>query len=342
VVQDAAQRVVAQRTLPKWARRAYDSDLVSSISTKLILAFAAVYVVWGSTYLAIKHVVTTMPPLGSAGVRFIVAGAILYIFLRLREPFRPTRLHWRSAAIIGSFLLLGGNGLVVLAGHAVPSAMTALVVGATPMWMVLLDWLFFRGPRPTARIGLGLALGFGGVLLLVDPHQLDLSGKQLNPLMLALPMGACFFWSIGSLYARRAPLPPNAMMATALEMIAGGVALCVAATLRGEWTLIDPARFSTASVVALVYLTLVGSLVGFSAYVYLLKHATPAAASSYAFVNPLVAVMLGWIDGETLRPTVFLAGALVVGAVVLITLRSRRKADAAPVVPAHTAPAAVE
>jgi len=301
---------------------------VQSDRSKLLLAFASVYLIWGSTYLAIRYLVETMPPFASAGARFVVAGLILYGIVRWFDPVRPTPADWRAATIIGGLLLLGGNGLVMFASRVVPSSLNALVIAVTPLWMVLFDWLLFRGERPAWRVVAGLLLGFAGIVVLKTANQPDLLGRQMQWGWLLLPLLACFLWALGSMYSKRVALPSNALLGTAMQMLTGGAALLILATVCGEWSVIDPANFSARSILAWIYLTVFGSLIAFSAYVYMLKHSTPAAAGSYAFVNPLVAVSLGWTAGEPLGREVFFAGALIVCAVMMITLRPKKSASA--------------
>jgi drug/metabolite transporter (DMT)-like permease len=292
---------------------------------KLLAAFAAVYLIWGSTYLGIHYAIQTLPPFLMAGVRFLVAGAILYVWARLKGIARPTGAHWRSAAIIGACLLLGGNGLVVWAEQHVASGVAALLVATVSFWMVLLEWLRPGGTRPTPGMLGGVALGFGGLVLLVGPDGLRGEGIHLlGALALVL---ASFTWAVGSIYAKRAPLPRSPLMVNGIEMLAGGALLFATGLLRGETQSFDLAVVSPASLLALLYLITFGSLIGFSAYVYLLGATTPARASTYAYVNPVVAMLLGWaVAGEPLTPRMLLAMAIIIAAVVVITLGSGKGA----------------
>lgn len=288
---------------------------------KLILALAAVYVVWGSTYLAIRYAVETLPPFSMAGVRFLIAGGLLYGWARLRGTPRPAPVHWRSAAVIGGLLLLGGNGIVVWAEQFVDSGLTALLVSTTPLWMVLLHWLFQGGSRPGPRLIAGLVLGFVGVALLAKPGS-----GQVEPLAALLLVFASLCWAGGSIYSRRAPLPSSPLLGTGMEMIAGGVLLTLAGLVAGEPWRFDPAAVSAASFAGFVYLILFGSLVGFTAYIWLLKAAPPSLASTYAYVNPMVAVLLGWaFANEPVTSQTLLSGAVIVAGVALISTASARK-----------------
>ncbi|HEX2091846.1 MAG TPA: drug/metabolite exporter YedA [Longimicrobiaceae bacterium] len=286
---------------------------------KVLAAFAAVYLLWGSTYLAIRIAIETLPPLLMAGTRFLLAGALMFAWLRMRGEAAPERRQWRPAAIVGGLLLLGGNGGVVLAERTVPSGVAALLVAMVPLWMVLLEWWRGGGTRPTLRTAVGLGVGFAGMVLLVGPAELA-GGGGVDPAGAAMLMVACASWATGSIYSRGAELPRSPFMATAMEMMCGGGLLLLAGIGRGEPASVDVASFSAASVAAFVYLVLFGSLVGFTAYVWLLRVSTPARVSTYAYVNPVVAVFLGWaLAGEPLTPRVLMAAAVIVGAVAVIT-----------------------
>jgi drug/metabolite transporter (DMT)-like permease len=292
--------------------------------TELTVAFAAVYVLWGSTYLAIRFGVETIPPFVLAGFRHLTAGLILYVIVRRRGAPRPSAKHWRSAAVIGGLLLLGGNGLVTWAEQRVPSGLAALIVASVPIWMTVLDAVQ-RRERPHGVVVLGLALGLGGIAFLVAPGQFA-GGTHIDPLGAAALLTAALFWTIGSLYSRRAALPSSTFLATAMEMIAGGVLLMGTATATGEWSAFSPAAVSTRSLISLGYLIVAGSLLGFTAYVFLLGATTPARVSTYAYVNPVVAVLLGWLlAGETVTPRTLLAAAVIVAAVALIIRHGARR-----------------
>ncbi len=292
--------------------------------TALILAFAAIYIVWGSTYLAIRVAVETMPPFAMAGVRFVVAGALLLGFLRLRGVAAPTMRQWRINTLIGTFLLLGGNGLVALAEKTVPSGLTALLIGVQPLFFVLTEWAWPGGSRPGAITFGALLLGFAGVAWLAAPWEnaaqsgLDLGG-------VGLVLVACVFWAFGSIYSRHAKHGADPLLAASLQMLGGGAVMLVAAVLHGDFVHLHPATFSSASWLALAYLVSVGSLVGFSTFVWLIKHSTPARVATYAYVNPVVAVFLGWlILGEPITHRTIVASVVIVTAVVIITVQKNR------------------
>lgn len=305
-----------------------------AIRARLWAAFIALYLAWGSTYLAIRMAIETLPPFFMAGTRFLTAGGILYGLLRFRGTPPPERHTWRSAAIIGAFLLLVGNGLVVWAERTVSSGVTALLVGATPFWMVLINWLGFRGARPSPATVCGLVLGFIGLYILVAPTKFSHTAEQVDPLGAALVIGATLSWTIGSLYSRHARMPSSLMMASAMQMIAGGAMLLAAGFVHGERLPAHLTGISVRSLLALAYLAIIGSLVGFSAYVYVLKHATPARASTYAYVNPVVAVIIGWaVAGEPIGLRTIAAGIGIVAAVALISTGNKRSSKPAEVSP---------
>lgn len=301
-------------------------------------ALALVYVVWGSTYLAIRVAVRTLPPLLMASFRFLVAGAILYAWAIRRgdRDDRPTPAHWKSAFIIGTALLLGGNGMVVLAERTVPSGIASLLIATVPLWMVLIAWLAL-GERVTWREALGVAVGFGGLALLADPGQA--AGTSLTGILLLVLASAS--WAAGSLYARGAALPGRPLLGTAMQMLAGGVALGVAGLVRGELAQVHPEAFSLESLLGLGYLIVFGSLVGFTAYAWLLRAARTSLVATYAYVNPIVAVLLGWsVLSEEITLRTLAAGIVIVLAVALIVSARavERRRDVEPVTTSASAP----
>ena len=285
---------------------------------KLILAFAAIYLIWGSTYLAIRLAIDTLPPFLMAGVRFIIAGTALYGLARWRGAPRPVRANWLAAAVVGGLLLLGGNGGVVWAEQRVPSGLTAVLIATVPLWIAVLQWLR-GGPRPSARTAVGLAMGLVGIGLLVGPGELA-GGKGVDLVGATVLLLAALSWAVGSLYSRRGRLPSAPLLATAMEMLAGGLLLLLTGLVTGQAADLHWSRISVQSVLALSYLIVFGSLVAFTAYTWLLRVTLPAHAATYAYVNPVVAVVLGWaLGGEPLTARTLLAAAVIVGAVVIIT-----------------------
>lgn len=310
----------------------------SGVSSSAIwAAMIAVYIVWGSTYLAIRFAVETMPPFLMAGVRFLIAGGVLYGLRRLRGDPAPTGREWRSAAIIGLFLLIGGNGSVVWAEQRVPSGIAALLVGSAPLWMVLLDALRRGGRLPTRWALVGVALGFVGIVLLVGPaHLIGLEGS-VDLLGSAALTFAAFSWAIGSLYNRGARLPASPLLGTGMEMLMGGLGLILLGGFSGEFNRLDLASISAKSLWGLAYLIVFGSWVGFAAYVWLLRVAPTTLVSTYAYVNPLVAIFIGnWLAAEPLTARILIAAAIILSSVALITRAQpavpRRPAIKQPVV----------
>ena len=287
-------------------------------------ALGTLYVVWGSTYLAIRFAIETIPPFLMAGTRFVTAGLILYTWARFRGAPRPSFTHWKSAAFIGFFLLLLSNGGVCWAEQKVPSGLASLLVATVPLWMALLQW-FWRGEeKPGWRTWLGIGMGLMGLIVLVLSRD-GLGSGPSDPWSMLLLMGTSLCWSIGSLYARSAPLPSSALLGTAMEMLVGGTLQWGVGLLLGEGSQLHFSEITAHSLGALVYLTLVGSLLGFTSFIWLLQKSNPTLASTYAFVNPVIAVFLGCLwGGESLSPPLFLAGALIVAAVALIILSSTR------------------
>lgn len=286
--------------------------------TKLVVAFAAVYIVWGSTYLAIHYAIGTIPPFLMAGIRFIIAGTLMYAWGTMRGAARPTRLHWRNTAVIGALLLLGGNGGVVWAEQTVPTGIAALLVAVVPVWLVILDWLRPGGKRPSAGVAVGIIVGMIGMGVLIGPDSIRGAGP-VNPWGAFALVLASLSWAAGSLFARHAELPSQ-ILTTGMEMLTGGAALLLLAMITGEFQHFNVHAVSSASLAGLGYLITFGSLVGFSAYSWLLKHATPAAVGTYAYVNPIVAVFLGWlIAGEMVTSRTLAGAAIIVAAVSIIS-----------------------
>ncbi len=259
----------------------------------LVAAFATIYIVWGSTYLAIRVAVGAMPPFVMAGTRFVLAGALLLAWLRLRGTARPTARQWRDHAITGFFLLLGGNGLVAWAEQTVPSGVTALVIGVTPLFMALAEWAAPGGRRPGAgKLG-AMALGLGGVAWLAAPwEKVGGGGLPLGSTLALLAAGA--LWATGSIHSRHVRSGADTMTGAGLQMLTGGAMQLVAAAVLGEFQEFHPAAVGAAGWTAFFYLVIFGSLVGFSTFSWLIRHSRPALVATYAWVNPVVAVWLGW------------------------------------------------
>lgn len=286
---------------------------------RVLLAFAAVYVVWGSTYLAIRYAVETIPPYVLGAVRFLFAGAILYTVATLRGAPRPTRAQLRTAAITGVLMLALGNGAVNWAETTTPSGIVALIVSTVPLWMVLVDWARPHGRRPRGMVFAGLALGLVGMLVLVGPGVFVGQGNVPASGALMLLVGS-LSWAVGSIVTRHGARPQSPLMATALQMLTGGVAFVIIAAVLGELGGFSLSRVSGASALGALYLALVGSLVGFTAYMYLLGAVSAAKAATYAYVNPIIAVVLGWlVAGEPIGPRTLVAAAVILTGVAIIT-----------------------
>ncbi len=286
----------------------------------VVIAFAAIYLIWGSTYLAIRFAIETLPPFSMAAARFTVAGGILYAIARPRTE-RPTRLNWVSAGVVGTLLLAGGNGGVVWAEQWVPSGLAALIIATVPLWMVLFDWLFADGPRPSKVLLAGLVWGLCGVGLLMSSTEL---GAQSREALLGglVVLGASVSWAAGSIYARKARLPRSPFLSTAMQMIMGGLVLSLMAAIAGEGGQLQLSTFSTKSILALVYLIVFGALIAFTAYIWLLGVSTAARVSTYAYVNPAVAVLLGWLlASERLDARAALAVLIILSAVALVSVK---------------------
>ena len=290
-----------------------------SYRATFLLAFAAIYLIWGSTFLGIHYAIQTIPPFLMAALRFLSAGLILFILARAAGARLPRRSYWLAAAVAGVAMLVGGNGAVTWAQQRVPSGVAALLVAVVPLWMVLLDWLWRGNGRPRREVFVGLAFGLAGIGLLVGPGSL--AGEGVDPVGAAALIGGSLAWAFGSLYAQKSQLPISPMMTTAMQMLAGGLGLALLSGVSGEWVGFQVSQVSTTSVVALTYLSLLGGVVAFTAYTWLLHHTTSARVATYAYVNPVVAVLLGWtLAGEALTPRVLAAAGVIIAAVVLITL----------------------
>jgi drug/metabolite transporter (DMT)-like permease len=306
----------------------------------------ALYVIWGSTYLAIRIAIETMPPFLMAAVRFAIAGALMYAFaIRRGDPDRsdrPGRRQWLAALIVGGLLLAGGNGMVSWGEQFISSGLAALLVATVPLWMVVLSHVF-GDERLTWPVAVGVAVGLVGVAVLAQP-----SGSGNGVIGVVAVLLAAILWASGSVYARRAPLPRRPLVATSLEMLSGAAVLIVAAVATGELGQVHLAALSVRSVLALAYLVVFGSIVAFTSYVWLLKTTRPSIVGTYAYVNPAVAVVLGFVIlGEPLTlPTIIGGGIIILAVAMIVTARSLRGSEPAPVtegaapeVPPKTEPA---
>lgn len=288
-------------------------------ATALVLAFAAVYLIWGSTYLAIRFAIETMPPLGMASVRFLIAGSLMLAWSRSLGIPLPTGRQWRDGAVAGTLLLAGGNGAVVVAEQWVPSGLVALIVATVPLWLVALDAVFGSRARPSARTTVGLVAGFVGVGVLAGSPGVGAGGAGEVFGMILVLCGS-LAWAAGSLFSRYMTNPPRPRMLVAIQMLSGGSVLGVMAILAGEASGFSVSDVSGRSWLAFVYLILAGAIVGYVAYIWLLTVVPPSRVGTYAYVNPVVALFLGWaFAAEPLTFRSMVAAAIILASVVVIT-----------------------
>ena len=296
---------------------------------RLASAFAAVYILWGSTYLGIRFSIETLPPFFTQGVRFMTAGVVMYLWARLSGAAAPARREWGGSAVTGFLLFVCGTGGVVWAEHLIPSGVAALVVATEPASFVLIESVRRRRlPRNAVLAGLGL--GAAGLLILIGPGDLLGGDRFAAPALLVLVAGT-FCWAGGSLFSRGSRLPASPVMATSTTLLCGGLGLVLVGIGAGELSRFDPSAVSARSILATVYLFVFGSIVGFTAYLWLLRVTTVARVSTYAYVNPIVAVLLGWaLAAEPLTPRVALAACVIVGAVAIIIRHGGEEGEAVP------------
>jgi drug/metabolite transporter (DMT)-like permease len=289
------------------------------MKSKIWLALIALYIVWGSTYLGIKVAIETIPPFFHAGIRFLISGLILVIWQRSAGHPMPTRKQWVTVAIIGTLLLLGGNGLVAWAEQFIPSGIAALIIASVPMFLVIGEAIRPNGIKPNWQGIVGLLIGFVGIFILVSPSEISGSTTKLNPFGVMALLLACLFWATGSIYSKTADLPKSSLMNTGAQMLMGSVSLFVVSVISGELHGWDVTAVSSRSLYGLLYLILVGSLVGFVSYGWLLQNAPISLVSTYAYVNPIVAVLLGtWFANEVLEPRIWVATGIIIGSVIFI------------------------
>jgi len=296
--------------------------------TKIWLALGALYIVWGSTYLAIRFAVETMPPFLMAGTRFLVSGLILLAWRIAAGDPKPTAKQLRSAVIVGLLLLLGGNGLVSWAEQHVASGIAALMVASIPLWIALIDAFRKNSRRPDWKVALGLLMGFGGIALLVASSTGISPEDSLDLVGVLVLLLAALIWSYGSLYGRDADMPQSSLLGTSIEMLGGAAGLFLVGSITGEWQDLDLAGISRSSLIGLAYLVVFGSLVGFVAYSWLLRNAPIPLVSTYAYVNPVVAIFVGaWLASEPITPLILLSALIIIGSVVVINLSKQTRAS---------------
>jgi len=297
----------------------------SKDSWLIIAAFAAVYIIWGSTYLGIKYAIETLPPFLMAGIRFIIAGGLLFGIAWFKTDEKPTLKQWKDSSIIGALLLLCGNGIVVWAEHFIDSGTAALLITLEPIWVLLLLWVL-QNKKPTGKMVIAMLIGLTGMFLLTGATSMT-SGFQKVDMRGVIGISfSTLAWAFGSLYSLKADIPKSSVMATGMQMLTGGVMLLIVAVFMGEFQSVDIASFSSKSLLAFAYLTFFGSIIGYTAYSFLLKRAHPNQVSTYAYVNPVIAVFLGWfLANEKVTSQTVIASVLLIGAVVVITNFSKEK-----------------
>jgi drug/metabolite transporter (DMT)-like permease len=298
----------------------------------LLTAFAALYIIWGSTYLGIRFAIDTIPPLLMAGTRFLLAGLIMYLIARSQDATRTSLAEWRTSLIVGACLLLGGNGGVTLAEQYVSSGLASVMVATVPIYIALLAWAMGTAPKPSPIVWLGLAGGFVGVGILVGPNLHSAPNEIGHPgLGMLILLCSSFLWSVGSIYSTKAKAASSPFLAAAQQMLCGGALLTLAGVLTGELHRFDASRVSLLSVGSFAYLVIIGAVVGFTAYIWLLRHCHPAKVATYAYVNPIVAVVLGALfAGETLTVRAVVAAGLIIGSVALVITVQQTKSKPMP------------
>jgi drug/metabolite transporter (DMT)-like permease len=297
--------------------------------TQLVLGFAAIYLIWGSTYLGIRYAVETIPPLLMMGMRHLVAGAVVYAWARWRGARAPQLKHWGYALIAGALLFLGGHGILAWAEQRVPSGLAALLCATLPLWTVLLARIDGTEGRVSMRALGGILLGCGGVALLIGP---DMLGQRLGLLAVVGTLSSTLLWAVGTAYTRRVRMPDSTLLSAAMQMLSGGTLLLLTGLFTGETSGLHLADVTTRSVLSLVYLIVLGSIVAFSVYTWLVSASSPSMLSTYAYVNPVIAVFLGWVfAGEALGARTMVATAVIIAGVILVSTRR----TLAPVVEAN-------
>src|SRR5213082_2883468 len=299
---------------------------------RIVIAFAALYLIWGSTYLGIRFAIETIPPFLMAGTRFLIAGLIMYAIAWSQGIGKSSWANWRTSLIIGACLLLGGNGGVTISEKYIDSGLAAVIVAIVPIYIVLLGWASGMAQRPTAAVWVGLVGGFIGVGILLGPSLRFSSNDEHGPAIgMSILLVSSFLWSAGSLYSRAAKHAASPFMTAAQQMICGGMLLLLAGIVTGELPQFHPSSIWFSSLIAFIYLVLIGAVVGYTAYIWLLRHCEPAKVATYAYVNPIVAVLLGAaFAGESVTPRVLIAAALIIGSVAIVITAQQLKARAEP------------
>ena len=315
--------------------------MAAPTKVRIIIAFAALYLVWGSTYLGIRFAIESIPPFLMAGARFLLAGMIMFAIAWSQGAYKSSWATWRVSLVVGACLLLAGNGGVTISEQYIDTGLAALIVAIVPIYIVMLGWATGITPRPPPIIWLGLVGGFVGVGVLLGPalrfHSND--GRHPATGMLILLVSS-FIWSAGSLYSRTAKHAASPFLTAAQQMLCGGLLLLLTGILTGETRRFHPGSISILSLASFIYLVIIGAVVGYTAYIWLLRHCDPAKVATYAYVNPIVAVLLGAaFAGETVTPRVLIAAALIIGSVAIVITAQQLKARAEPAIGAAMEPA---
>jgi drug/metabolite transporter (DMT)-like permease len=308
---------------------------------RIIVAFAALYLIWGSTYLGIRFAIETIPPFLMAGARFLLAGVIMYAIAWSQGITKSSWANWRTSLVVGACLLLGGNGGVTISEKYIDSGLAALVVAIVPIYIVVLGWAAGTSPKPTPIVWLGLVGGFVGVGVLLGPALRFSSNDGRHPgIGMSILLVSAFIWSAGSLYSRTSKHAASPFLTAAQQMLCGGLLLLFAGTVTGEMRRLHPSSMSILSLASFAYLVIIGAVVGYTAYIWLLRHCDPAKVATYAYVNPIVAVVLGAVfAGETLAMRTLLAASLIIGSVALVITAQQLRLRAEPQISAAIEPA---
>src|SRR5437763_6292396 len=309
--------------------------------SRIIIAFAALYLIWGSTYLGIRFAIETIPAFLMAGARFLLAGIIMYAIAWSHGIGKSTWANWRTSLIIGACLLLGGNGGVTMSEKYIDSGLAALIVAIVPIYIVLLAWASGMAARPIPIVWLGLIGGFVGVGILLGPAlRFSSNGGRHPAIGMSILLVSSFIWSAGSLYSRTAKHAASPFLTAAQQMLCGGLLLVLAGIVTGEVRRFHPGSVSILSLASFIYLVIIGAVIGYTAYIWLLRHCEPAKVATYAYVNPIVAVLLGAaFAGETITMRVLIAAALIIGSVAIVITAQQLKARAEPAISAAIEPA---
>jgi drug/metabolite transporter (DMT)-like permease len=308
---------------------------------RIIIAFAALYLVWGSTYLGIRFAIESIPPFLMAGARFLLAGLIMFAIAWSQGACKSSWANWRVSLIVGACLLLAGNGGVTISEQYIDTGLAALIVAIVPIYIVILGWATGMAPKPAPIVWLGLVGGFAGVGVLLGPALRFPSNGGRHPAVgMSILLVSSFIWSSGSLYSRSAKHAASPFLTAAQQMLCGGLLLLLAGIVTGELQRFHPDSISTRSLGAFVYLIIIGAVVGYTAYIWLLRHCDPAKVATYAYVNPVVAVLLGaGFAGEKLSMRVLIAAALIIGSVAIVITTQQLRVRAEPVIGSAIEPA---